>query len=508
MNRPALAFLLGTLVPLVATAGDSALSRVTTDELRTHVETLAADSFEGREAGRRGGHAAAAYILTELKHLDIRPAGENGTFIQEFGQGYRNILAVIPGSDERLKAEFVVVGAHYDHVGLGTKNNSFGPYGRIHNGADDNASGTAALLELIEAFSRSPERSKRTLLFAFWDAEEKGLLGSAHWVSRPTVPLESVKFAFNFDMLGRLRNRTLEVYGVRTAAGLRRLLSEQNAATDLTLKFDWTQRDDSDHWTFYKRQIPYLMLHTGLHDEYHRPADDANLINVEGLQEATELCRRTVAAVADAPVLAFRSDCTIETNATNEQLSAALAQPGPRLGVRWDAAAGRRREFLITRVQPGSAAAVAGLRVGDELKAIGGVRPMDTDSLRRSVLAADADTTFSVVRDGEPIEMPVRLDGAPVRIGITWRQDDAEPGVVTLRRVIDGSPADEAGLKVADRVLAVDGESFADEPGFRGLFREAGDAPALLVERDGRLFTATVAIGFDLSSGDKRVQSP
>jgi len=491
--RICLAFLIATTCA-AATSADAALARITADELRGHVDTLAADSFEGREAGRRGGQAAAAYLVSELKRLGVRPAGEGGTVYQEFGQGYRNLLVAIPGSDERLKDQVVVVGAHYDHVGYGSKNNSFGLLGQIHNGADDNASGTAAMLELIEAFSSVPERPKRTLLFAFWDAEEKGLLGSEHWASHPTVPWGSVKFVLNFDMLGRLRDRTVEVYGVRTAAGLRRLLSERNAETDLTLKFDWTQREDSDHWTFYKRGVPYLMLHTGLHGEYHRPADDANLINIEGLNEVTELCRETIEAVADAPEWEFRDGCRQETNETNTRLSAPLAQPAPRLGLSWDADRGGRGEFLVTAVQAGSPAAASGLRLGDRIISVGGERPASTLAFRRSVLAAETETTLSVIRGDQPIEVPVRLAGRPVRVGITWRADEAEPGAMILRRVVIGSPADEAGLKAGDRLLAVNGASFADEAGFRASFHAAGDEPEFLVERDGRLWTAAVRL--------------
>lgn len=497
MRPSVLATTLALLWPAAATAADAALARITIDELRGHVETLAADSFEGREAGRRGGQAAAAYVMSELRRLDVRPAGEAGTFVQEFGAGYRNILAAVPGSDERLKDEVVVVGAHFDHVGYGSRENSYGPFGRIHNGADDNASGTAALLELIEAFSASPAKPKRTLLFAFWDAEEKGLLGSAHWVSRPTVPLSSVKFAFNFDMLGRLRGETLEVYGVRTAPGLRRLLSERNAETDLALKFDWTHRQDSDHWTFYKRRIPYLMLHTGLHGEYHRPSDDANLINVEGLHEVTELCRNTIAAVADAPAWPFRDACAAETNETDRQLSAPLAQPASRLGVTWDAARGEQGEFVVTSVQAGSPAAAAGLRPGDRITAVGGHQPADSLAFRRAVLAAEAETTLTLVRGEQTSEVPVRLSGSPIRVGISWRADEAEPGVMILRRVVPGSPAGDAGLKVADRILAVNGEPFADEARFRELFQAAGDSLELLVERDGRLWTASLRLASD-----------
>src|SRR5690606_3687721 len=114
------------------------------------------DTFEGREAGSRGGHAAAGYIVRQLQRYGVQGGGEDGGYFQNFGAGYRNILAVIPGSDPQLRRQAVVVGAHYDHVGYGTPQNSYGPTGYIHNGADDNASGVAGLLEVIEAFTLLP----------------------------------------------------------------------------------------------------------------------------------------------------------------------------------------------------------------------------------------------------------------------------------------------------------------------------------------------------------------
>ena len=128
-----------------------------------HVGVLADDAFEGREGGSRGGRAAATYIVEQLTKLGIQPAGDSGTYYQPFG-GMRNILAVIEGSDPELAQEVVAVGAHYDHVGYGNADNSYGPFGYVHNGADDNASGVAGLLELVEALGQLPERPRRSIL--------------------------------------------------------------------------------------------------------------------------------------------------------------------------------------------------------------------------------------------------------------------------------------------------------------------------------------------------------
>ena len=152
----------------------AAINSITEDELYQHVEVLADDVYEGRSAGSRGGRAAALYVLDQIKPHRMTP-GNNGDYAQTFNNNCRNILILLPGDDPRVENEVIVVGAHYDHVGRGKNSNSFGPTGRIHNGADDNASGTSVLLETIEAFATSGLKTRRTILFAFWDAEEMAL---------------------------------------------------------------------------------------------------------------------------------------------------------------------------------------------------------------------------------------------------------------------------------------------------------------------------------------------
>ncbi len=287
---------------------------ITSDKVKTHVDALADDTFEGREAGTRGSRAAAGYIVGEIQKLGLPGGGPRGSYYQSFGS-YRNILALAEGSDPELKDQVVVISAHYDHVGYGTNRNSYGPIGRIHNGADDNASGVSGLLEVMEAVSKLPQRPKRSILFAFWDGEEKGLLGSEHWAAHPTVPLSHVPIMLNVDMIGRLRKQQVEVIGVRTSPGLRRQISQVNDPNGLRLDFNWDIRPDSDHQSFFSRGIPFLMLHTGKHPDYHRPSDDAHLINNDGLSRISQLMFHLVVELADAPTLGpFRSASRTESN--------------------------------------------------------------------------------------------------------------------------------------------------------------------------------------------------
>ena len=195
----------------------AALESISTEDLRQHVDYLAGNALEGREAGTPGSRKAADYLQARLDHLKIRAAGEDGGFLQPFSPNFRNVLGLLEGSDPVLKNQVIIVSAHYDHVGYGTRENSQGPIGQIHNGADDNASGTSALLELSEAFDRLPQPPKRSILFACWDAEEMEMLGSIHWADHPTIPLDLVVAVVNMDMIGRLRDNRLTVYGSRTA---------------------------------------------------------------------------------------------------------------------------------------------------------------------------------------------------------------------------------------------------------------------------------------------------
>ena len=235
-----------------------------------HIETIAADTFEGRLAGSTGGYAAANYITKILADHDVKPAGD-GSYFQLFTKVYpncRNIFGIISGSDPELSKQLIAIGAHYDHVGFGKNRNS----GPIHNGADDNASGTATVLELVKHFSKSKNRLKRSLLVCFWDSEEQGLIGSKHWMENPTVDVSRIVFKVNIDMVGRLDGDTLELQGHRSVHGLKPIMNQLNEGIDIKLDYVWTMVANSDHWPFINQKIPGFMFHTGLHKEYHKPA--------------------------------------------------------------------------------------------------------------------------------------------------------------------------------------------------------------------------------------------
>ncbi len=473
----------------------NALNSITSNELQDHVNVLADDAFEGREAGQPGGRAAAGYLRDRLRSYGLQGAGDGGDFYQVFGNGYRNVLALLEGSDPVLKDEVILVGAHYDHVGYGTRRNSLGPWGYVHNGADDNASGTAGLVETIDAIRQLPERPRRSILFAFWDGEEKGLLGSKHWAAAPTIPLSRVVFAVNVDMIGRLREEQLKIYGSRSGWGLRRLLAAQNHDASLRLEFDWTMKANSDHHSFFVHNIPVLMFHTGLHDDYHRPSDDAHLVNVAGMEKVTRLMFAFIAELASRDeVTEFRAMASRESNLQRVRLEGELAGDPPRLGVSWkrDTSAG----IFLQTVTPGSAADVAGMVPGDQVLVFDGQRIADSRQFRLRVLYATSPTTVQVQRAGqsEPLTLEVKLPGRPTRIGVSWRSDEAEPGAVVLTRVVPGSAAQLAGLELGDRIYQLAGQDFGASATLLHELRTRSGPIPLTVEREGRLFQVSLDV--------------
>jgi len=405
----------------------AARSSIQAEEAKRHVCALADDALEGREGGSRGGRAAGSYIISHLEKLGLEPAGDNGSYYQQFG-GMRNILALARGSDPAVANELIVVGAHYDHVGYGNSGNSYGPFGFVHNGADDNASGVAGLIEVAEAMQHLPGRPRRPILFAFWDGEEKGLLGSYHFVRvRPALlATMSVVFSVNLDMIGRLRGERLEVFGARTSEGLRAAVVQSNnrpGAQPLELAFDWAIDEDSDHYPFIVAKIPTVMFHTGLHDQYHRPSDDVQLINFAGIEPVARLTLDFVMALADdpGPPRAFRQQARSESDATKRALETPAASPAitqagdrqgkpaenqrPRWGIGTRADPGERMNPLIVRITAGSPAAQAGMMLGDRVMAIDGTAVTDQADMVTRLASAGNHVAIDVDRKGRVVRI-------------------------------------------------------------------------------------------------------
>jgi hypothetical protein len=476
-------------------AAKAAMASITAEDAQTFVNTLADDALEGRETGTRGGRAAGAYLGQQFQRLKLRGGAADGGYYQPFGSNSRNLLGWIEGSDPELKHQYVLITAHYDHVGYGRASNSFGPLGQIHNGADDNASGDAGILETANAFNQLPQPPKRSVMFVLWDAEEEGLLGSKYWIDHPTVPLANVAAVLNVDMIGRLRDHRVIVYGGRSSFGWRQSLSRDNEPTGLVLDFDWLMKADSDHQPFFAAGVPVLMLHTGLHEDYHRPSDKADKINSAGLKLVSQLLFSAALDLADqADRPKFRTASRNESPATEPLVEQLAPVPAGRLGMTWDEGQAKQGIVQVATTIAGSAADKAGLKVGDRILAYAGQQITDIQQLRELVLATRGKVPIKVVRSGRdlPLELNIEPAREPVRLGLAWRVDEAEPGAVLLVGITPGSPAEQAGLKLYDRIYEINGRRFSSSEEFRQLTNSLPSPLELLTETSGRIRTVTI----------------
>lgn len=258
------------------------------------IRYLADDRLEGRLTGSPGADSAAAYLARRFEAAGL--VALPGGWFQPFtvsasapavhgtdlgGAAARNVVGILPGRDPARRGEVIVIGAHYDHLGMGITG-SLSPNERaIHNGADDNASGSAALVEIARRLAAN--RPARSVLFVAFSGEELGLLGSAWYTGHAPMPLDSTVAMVNLDMVGRLRNDKLIVYGVETAKEFRSLLDTLNQAAGFDLHAQGDGYGPSDHSSFYAAGRPVLHFFTDLHEDYHRPTDDWQKINVPGL---------------------------------------------------------------------------------------------------------------------------------------------------------------------------------------------------------------------------------
>jgi hypothetical protein len=383
------------------------------------VRYLADDALEGRRAGTAGEHCAGDYIAAEFRRIGLEPMGENGGYFQEVpvasamnphepGGTGRNVVGMIRGSDRRLRNEVVIVGAHHDHLGTGGMG-SLAPdeRGAIHNGADDNASGVAAMIAAAKRLRARPPA--RSVLFIAFTGEELGLLGSAHYARQPTVPLERTVAMLNLDMVGRLENDPLIVYGVGTAAEWEGILERANTdGIPLALRPDGY--GPSDHTSFYARDIPVLHFFTNTHEDYHRPSDEWHRVDIAGVERIAALVERVTRQVA-AP----RATLSLVRGVGQPpQAGGAERTLGAYLGTIPDYAP-VERGMRLGGVRGGSPAEQAGLRAGDVLLRIGEHEINDiysfTDALR-SHQPGDH-VRIAVLRDGAEHTVETTLTARP-----------------------------------------------------------------------------------------------
>lgn len=314
-----------------------------------------------------------------------------------------NVIGILKGEGP-LANEAIVVGAHYDHLGMGGFGSRQAALRAIHNGADDNASGTSGLMELALRFAERNEKPARTLVFIAFSGEERGLLGSNYYLNHPVVPLDDTVAMFNYDMIGRMNEGKLTVYGVKTAKEFEKLVDAAAEGVPVKLdKVDGTM-PNSDHYGFYQKNIPVFHFFTGLHKQYHTPDDDFVHVNVSGTADIIDYTERLLDSVLELPK-------------RPEFAKVASASKGPSeggrmayLGVVPDYAS-MNDGLRITGVNDDSPAAKGGLKPNDVIVRIGDVEVTDIQGLADGLIKYKPGNkvVITVKRDGKTVDCEVTL---------------------------------------------------------------------------------------------------
>jgi hypothetical protein len=338
--------------------------------------------------------APASFVSTG--RVEVRPALERADL-----RGV-NVIGVLPGADPARAAEAVVIGAHYDHLGV--------VGGALYPGADDNASGTAVVLGLARAFAAGGPLD-RTLVFALFGAEELGLVGSGHYVREPAVPLTRTVAMLNFDMVGRLRDGRLTVGGIDSGQGLREVVTDAARDVGASPALKGSPFGPSDHNRFYGGGVPVLFFHTGTHADYHRPGDTADKLDGAGMARVAALGARVAERLATAERPAYVA-LSRPTRAPRERAA------GATVPVFFGVGADGRAEsdgVPLGEIVAGSAAARAGLREGDVIVRFGSRLVDGFEQLVAALRGHRPGDTVRVLylRDGIEHETTATLDARP-----------------------------------------------------------------------------------------------
>lgn len=365
----------------------------------------------------RAENAMASWALGGGLEACAAPCGISHKFNFEFGSNLTlntdvvrdevpayNVVGVLEGSDPVLKKENIVIGAHYDHLGRGGEGSgSLAPRsGEVHHGADDNASGTAGLIELARVFSAQRPRLKRTVIFIAFGGEEEGLLGSGYYVNHPMTPLSNTVAMINMDMIGRMKDGKLTVGGVGTAKEWRQLIGETN---DFALTLNEDGFGPSDHSSFYGKQVPVLFFFTGTHTDYHKPSDTFEKINYKD----------------EARILSLVARIVRDVDGADQRLTytTAKSNPAPRtggfrvyLGTIPNYGEGSNG-LLVDGVRDDSPAAKAGIKAGDRIVKIGEreIKNVYDYTYALGEMKADQEYMFEVMRGTEKLSLKVIPEG-------------------------------------------------------------------------------------------------
>lgn len=268
-------------------------------KLQKHIFHLADDKMKGRGTGSKENLKAGKYIAKEFKKIGLKPLGNDGYYqnftakvkrvvVKDSIRDARNIIGFLDNKAEKT----IVIGAHYDHLGEGRQGSSRAEnsVGVIHNGADDNASGLAGLLELARFYTQNKTTEPVNFLFIAFGAEELGLVGSRYFVNHPTYDLSKIHWMLNMDMIGRFNPENgVSIIGYGTSQSFETIYNQINKTDFIKHYTGYEGRGGSDQTSFYEKNIPVLFFHTGGHDDYHKPTDDANKVDYQSLKGILEL---------------------------------------------------------------------------------------------------------------------------------------------------------------------------------------------------------------------------
>lgn len=422
--------------------------------LRKHITYLASDKLEGRRAGEKGATYAAGYIANQFAKLRLKPGARSSNgkpnYMQPFSytpvrdphatpgtqapspataasdsRSAYNIIGILDGHDKVLKNEAIVIGAHYDHLGRGGRGSLAANSTDVHHGADDNASGTAAIIELARQFAKE-KKNKRTIIFIAFSGEEDGLFGSKFYVNNPVFPLDKTVAMINLDMVGRMKENKLTIGGIGTASEWKSLvegtnLDDGNASSpprpegflgppirieDVKKKFTLALNEDgfgpSDHSSFYGKQIPVLFFFTGTHLDYHKPSDTADKINYAGLQQVAAYVAAIAKAVDENQT---RPTYTVAKSATPQGTRMGFSVSLGTIPTYADSTDG----MLLDGVRENSPASRAGLKAGDKMIKLAGkeVKNVYDYTAILGELKADTEYEVVVVRGSETLTLKI-----------------------------------------------------------------------------------------------------